>query len=210
MSRLIEVSVKRESTVLTKKLGSFYSGDMKTCPLESSICLSICLARTRLTNTLRPTNSYFSFVCIWIIIFVQSSIYWLVMLYIVFMVNDSIVIFLKQKIPDFGNFYYHANFWVFLSFSFFFWCVVVRFCGVGMITQFFSIFCIILHHFVGICTLLQHLETANFFKKYHFPVIQTQSKTFCGKSQSCLPQMHHLAFLPCNCIHNATNLIFPE
>ena len=194
MSRLIEVSVKRESTVLTKKLGSFYSGDMKTCPLESSICLSICLARTRLTNTLRPTNSYFSFVCIWIIIFVQSSIYWLVMLYIVFMVNDSIVIFLKQKIP----------------FSFFFWCVVVRFCGVGMITQFFSIFCIILHHFVGICTLLQHLETANFFKKYHFPVIQTQSKTFCGTSQSCLPQMHHLAFLPCNCIHNATNLIFPE
>ena len=98
---------------------------MKTCPLESSICLSICLAWTRLTNTLRPTNSYFSFVmfvCIWIIIFVQSSIYWLVMLYIVFMVNiyDSIVIFSKQKGPDFGLFYYHTNFWVFLSFSFFF------------------------------------------------------------------------------------------
>ena len=112
VSRLIEVSVKRESTVLTKKLWSFYSGDMKTCPLESSICLSICVARTRLTNTLRPTNSYFSFVCIWIIIFVQSTIYWLVMLYIVFMVNiyDSIVIISKQKGPDFGHFYYHTNF----------------------------------------------------------------------------------------------------
>ena len=60
------------------------------------------------------------------------------MLYIVFMVNiyDSIVIFLKQKGPDFGHFFYHTNFWVFLSFSFFF-CVVVRFCGVGMIIQFF-------------------------------------------------------------------------
>ena len=122
VSHLIEVSVKRELTVLTKKLWSFYSGDMKTCPLDSFICLSICVARTRLTNTVRPTNSYFSFMCIWIIIFVQSSIYWLVMLYIVFMVNiyDSIVIISKQKGPDFGHFYYHTNFWVFLSFSFFF------------------------------------------------------------------------------------------
>ena len=183
---------------------------MKTCPLESSICLSICLARTRLTNTLRPTNSYFSFVCIWIIIFVQSSIYWLVMLYIVFMVNiyDSIVIFLKQKGPDFGHFYYHTNFWVFHSFIFFFVCCCsLLWCGYDY-SVFFNL--LHLHHFVGICTLLQHQETANFFKKYHFPVIQTQSKTFCGTSQSCLPQMHHLAFLPCNCIHNATNLIFPE
>ena len=148
MSHLIEVSVKRESTVLTKKLGSFYSGDMKTCPLESSICLSICLARTRLTNTLRPTNSYFSFVCIWIIIFVQSSIYWLVMLYIVFMVNDSIVIFLKQKIPDFGNFYYHANFWVFLSFSFFFLvcCCSLLWCGND-----YSVFFNLLPNFTSFC-----------------------------------------------------------
>ena len=138
------MSVKREVTVLTKKLWSFYSGDMKTCPLESSICLSICLAWTRLTNTLRPTNSYFSFVmfvCIWIIIFVQSSIYWLVMLYIVFMVNiyDSIVIFSKQKGPDFGHFYYHTNFWVFLSISFFLCCSLL-WCGYD-----YSVFFNLLH-----------------------------------------------------------------
>ena len=53
----------------------------------------------------------------------------------------SIVIFLKQKGTDFGHFYYHTNFWVFLSFVFFV-CVVVHFCGVGMIIKFFSIFCI--------------------------------------------------------------------
>ena len=34
----------------------------------------------------------------------------------------SIVIFLKQKGTDFGHFYYHTNFWVFLSFVFFVCC----------------------------------------------------------------------------------------
>ena len=92
--------------------------------------------------------------CIWIIIFVQSSIYWLVMLYIVFMVNiyDSIVIFLKQKGPDFGHFYYHTNFWVFLSFSFFCCCCSLLWCGYDY-SVFFSIFCIyiILWGFVPFC-----------------------------------------------------------
>ena len=188
VSRLIEVSVKRESTVLTKKLWSFYSGDMKTCPLESSICLSICLARTRLTNTLRPTNSYFSFVCIWIIMFVQSSIYWLVMLYIVFMVNiyDSIVIFLKQKGPDFGHFYYHTNFWVFLSFSFFL-CVVVHFCGVGMITQFFSIFCIyiILWGFVPFCNTK---KLPIFLRNIIFLLYRLRAKRFAERLNRVFPR----------------------
>ena len=67
--------------------------------------------------------------------------YWLVMLYIVFMVNiyDSIVIFLKQKGTDFGHFY----FFLFV----FFLCVVARFCGMGMIIQFFF-HLLHLHHVV--------------------------------------------------------------
>ena len=139
------------------------------------------------------------FVCIWIIIFVQSSIYWLVMLYIVFMVNiyDSIVIFSKQKGPDFGLFYYHTNFWVFLSFSFFF-VLLFAFVVWVWLFSFFQSFA-----FTSLCGDLYPSATprnCHFYRKYHFPVIQTQSKKFCGTSQSCLPQMHHLACLPCNCM----------
>lgn len=73
--------------------------------------------------------------------------YWLVMLYIVFMVNiyDSVVIFLKQKGTDFGHFYYHTNFRVFLSFCFFVCCCSLLWCGYD-----FSVFfhLLHLHHFV--------------------------------------------------------------
>ena len=119
----------------------------------------------------------------------------------------SIVIFLKQKGTDFGHFYYHTNFWVFLSFCFFFGLLFTFVVWVWLLS-FFQSFA-----FTSFrdCTLLQHQETAKFLKKISFsPFIQTQSKKFCGPSQSCLPQMHHLACLPCNWIHNATNLIFLE